>query len=329
MNGAARRLRKLELDLKGRIQEMEGILLAELKESPEVVATASRYITDAGGKRLRPLLLLLTSDLLGYRRNDRLVFAAVVEALHTATLIHDDVIDESVLRRGRLTLHQQIGNRMSILVGDYLYAQAIRLAVRSGNVPILEILAEATVRLTEGEIWALDRTNDPRLTLEEYLIHISKKTGYLFAAAASIPAHLAGQARHVRRLHAFGMDFGIFFQIMDDIQDFVALEEEAGKPVLHDLEEGKVSLPVILLLQKLQGPERRELDRWIRDSARHKHAIARAVAQHGALGDAVRMARTYAGRALRRLEPFPGGPAKQILLSLPDRLFSLPAFQRL
>jgi len=329
VSGAPRRLDRLESSLKDKILEMEALFLGELKESPEVVATASRYITDAGGKRLRPLLLLLICDLLGHRRKDRLIFAAVVEALHTATLIHDDVIDEAVLRRGLLTLHQQIGNRMSILVGDYLYAQAIRLAVREGNIPIMELLAEATVRMTEGEIWALDRTNDPRLTLEEYLDHIAKKTGYLFATAASIPAHLAKRPRDARRLHAFGMDFGIFFQIMDDIQDFVALEEEAGKPVLHDLEEGKISLPVILLLQKLQGPERRELDRWVRDSARHKNAIARAVAQHGTLGDSVRMARSHARRALHRLEPFPDGAARQILLSLPDRLLNLPAFKRL
>jgi len=293
------------------------------------VATASRYITDAGGKRLRPLLLLLTADLLNYRKKDRLVFAAVVEALHTATLIHDDVIDEAVLRRGKLTLHQQIGNRMSILVGDYLYSQAIRLGVRSGNVPIIQTLAEATIRLTEGEIWALNRTNDPRLTLDEYLVHIAKKTGYLFAAAASIPAHLAGQPHRFRRLHAFGMDFGIFFQIMDDIQDFAALEEEAGKPVLHDLEEGKVTLPVILLLRKLRGRDRQELVRWIRESARHKHDIARYVARHQALSDSARMAKAYAQKARRHLAAFPDSEARRLLLALPDRLLSLPSFQRL
>jgi octaprenyl-diphosphate synthase len=329
MNAFDLRMERHLLALKDRIFQMERILLDELKDSPDVVATASRHITDAGGKRLRPLLLLLTADLLNYHRKDRLVFSAVVEALHTATLVHDDVIDEAVLRRGKLTLHQQIGNRMAILVGDYLYAQAVRLAVASGNVPIIQTLAEATVRLTEGEIWALDRAHDPTLTLDEYLTHISKKTGFLFAAAASIPAHLAGQPRHFRRLHAFGMNFGIFFQIMDDIQDYAALEEEAGKPVLHDLEEGKITLPVILLLRKLKGRDRRDLVGLIRESGRHKHEIARLVASHNALTESVRMAKAYAQKARRSLAAFPDSESKRLLLALPDRLLSLPAFQRL
>jgi octaprenyl-diphosphate synthase len=317
------------LKLKVQLEAMESVLLRELEQSPEAVAGASRYITDAGGKRLRPLLLLACADLMGYRRKDRLTFAAVVEALHTATLIHDDVIDEAELRRGRRTLHRELGNRLTILVGDYLYAQVIRLAVQKGNLGIIRTLSEATLKMTEGEIWGLTHAADPRLTLDDYLEHIERKTGYLFAAAASIPALLAGQERHYRRLHGFGLRFGVFFQILDDLQDFAAREEEAGKPVMHDLEEGKLGLPVLLLLQRAKGRERRELLDWLKDAPRHKFDILERLQAHGTLVLAREMARQRAAKACSVLSVFPASPAKALLTSLPDRLLSLPAFARL
>lgn len=317
------------LKLKAQLEVMEAILLGELERSPEAVAAASLYLTDAGGKRLRPLLLLACSDLLGYRRKDRLVFAAVVEALHTATLIHDDVIDEAELRRGRRTLHRELGNRLSILVGDYLYAQVIRLAVEKGNLGIIRTLSEATLKMIEGEIWGLTQASDPRITIDQYLAHIERKTGYLFAAAASIPALLAGRERVYRRLHGFGLQFGVFFQILDDLQDFAAREEEAGKPVMHDLEEGKLGLPVLLLLQRARGRERKELLDWLGDPARHKQDILERLQARGVLVRTRDLARERAVAVCRALRPFPASPAKELLTSLPERLLALPAFSRL
>ena len=329
MTSAGPALDVYALRLKGQLEAMEAVLLRELERSPEAVAGASRYITDAGGKRLRPLLLLACADLMGYHRKDRLTFAAVVEALHTATLIHDDVIDEAELRRGRRTLHRELGNRLSILVGDYLYAQVIRLAVKKGNLGIIRTLSEATLKMTEGEIWGLTHAADPRLTLVEYLSHIERKTGYLFAAAASIPALLAGQERHYRRLHGFGLRFGVFFQILDDLQDFAAREEEAGKPVMHDLEEGKLGLPVLLLLQRVKGRERKELLEWLKDAPRRKYDILGRLKAHGTLVQTREMARRQAAGACKALTVFPASSAKTLLASLPEQLLSLPAFARL
>lgn len=317
------------LRLKAQMEAMEALLMRELERSPEAVAAASRYITDAGGKRLRPLLLLACSDLLGYRGKDRLVFAAVVEALHTATLIHDDVIDEADLRRGRRTLHHDLGNRLSILVGDYLYAQVIRLAVEKGNLGIIRILSDATLKMTEGEIWGLTRAGDPRLTIEEYFAHIENKTGHLFAAAASIPALLAGRERLVRRLHGFGLRFGVFFQILDDLQDFSAREEEAGKPVMHDLEEGKLGLPVLLLLRRVRGRERKEILEWLKDAPRRRFDLLERLRAHSTLVETRELARARAAEACRALSVFPASPARELLTTLPERLLSLPAFARL
>jgi len=317
------------LKLKVQIEAMEEMLLKEMESSPEAVAAASLYITGAGGKRLRPLLLLACADLLGYRRRDRLTYAAVVEALHTSTLIHDDVIDEAELRRGHRALHRELGNRLSILVGDYLYAQAIRLAVNRGNLAIIRTLSEATLKMIEGEIWGLSRASDPRVTLDEYLAHIEYKTGHLFAAAAAIPALLAGQKRHYGRLHRFGLRFGVFFQILDDLQDFAAREEEAGKPVMHDLEEGKLGLPVILLLKRVRGRERKELLNWLGDAPRRRFDILERMRTHGILVETRELARARAIEACKALTVFPASPAKALLISLPERLLSLPAFARL
>lgn len=317
------------LKLKGQLEAMEAVLIQELERSPEAVAAASHYITDAGGKRLRPLLLLAVSDLLRYRKKDRLTFAAIIEAIHTATLIHDDVIDEAELRRGRRALHRELGNRLSILVGDYIDAQVMRMAVEKGNLAIIRTLIDATLMMIEGEIWGLTRASDPNLTLDEYLGHIERKTGYLFAAAASIPALLAGQERYYRRLHGFGLRFGVFFQILDDLQDFTAREEEAGKPVMHDLEEGKLSLPVLLLLQTVKGRERKELLAMLKDAPGRRFDILDRLTAHGTLVQTREMARRQAALACKVLSVFPASPAKELLTTLPERLLALPAFARL
>lgn len=308
-------------------REMENFFMRELKSYPSAVSIASVYLGNAGGKRLRPMILLLVSEMLGYKKRDRFNMAAVVETIHMASLIHDDIIDEADLRRGRETLNKRFGNHFSILVGDFLYAKAISKTLKIKNLKLMNLLSEATLKMIEGEIWAQKNLQNPELSQKDYIELIKKKTGWLFAASASIPAILSGKEEYYKGLFNFGINFGIFFQILDDTLDFVAKQEEAGKPVLHDLEEGKINLPVILLFEYPE--EKEKLTKWVRESRKYKENILKRVKEKNTLKKTLQIASFYREKSIRAIHNIPDSKEKEILISIPDKLLSNPSFQNL
>jgi len=307
--------------------KLEKFFLKELKKYPSSVSFASVYLSSAGGKRLRPLILLLVSEALNYRKADRFHMAAVIEIIHMASLIHDDVIDEAQLRRGKETLNKKLGNHFSILIGDFLYAKAISKTLEIKNIKLMNLLSMATIKMIEGEIWAQKNLRNPDLKISDYINLIKNKTGYLFASSSSIPSILSKKEKYFRELFQFGLNFGIFFQILDDTLDFVAKEEETGKPVLHDLEEGKINLPVILLNDYIDDKEK--LKYWIKNSNEYKKEIKNEVEKYKTHKSALKIALNYSNKSIRYLKNIPDGKAKELLISIPEKLLSLKAFQSL
>ena len=211
----------------------EAVFHHHLGSDVPFIEKAGRYIAEGGGKRVRPALLLLAARLLGHDGEEEVTYAAVVEFIHTATLIHDDVIDHASLRRGQTTLNHLWGNNLTVLLGDWIYTKAMQMALSHGQVDVIQRLCNATLKMTEGELLAFQRLGAPDLSMDEYFEIIDRKTAHLFAAAASIPSLIpphrpeAGQV-----LSRFGRSLGICFQLVDDLLDFTARESELGKPVL-------------------------------------------------------------------------------------------------
>lgn len=230
---------------------MDGVIATRLQSDVPLVSEVSKYIVAAGGKRLRPALLLLMCGVLGFQGEQRYNLAAVVEFIHTATLLHDDVVDESKLRRGRATANEAFGNPASVLVGDFLYSRAFQMMVEAGNMRIMQTLAEATNVIAEGEVMQLMNMHDATLSEEAYLRVIRSKTAKLFEASARIAALLAGSTVAVeQRCAAFGRALGTAFQVIDDVLDYDGDVAEMGKNLGDDLREGKATLPLIIALQR-------------------------------------------------------------------------------
>jgi octaprenyl-diphosphate synthase len=280
------------------------------------------YISRGGGKRVRPALLLLAARLLGHDGDEEVTYAAVVEFIHTATLIHDDVIDHADLRRGQATLNQLWGNNLTVLLGDWIYTKAMQMALSHGQVDVIQHLCAATLKMTEGELLAFQRLGDIDLKSEEYFEIIDRKTAHLFAASCSIPALIpphrpeAGQV-----LSCYGRALGTCFQLVDDLLDFTAREAELGKPVLSDLKEGKLTLPLILLLPRVGAAERRRIEMVLEDRSFARTSpeeVLDLVQAEGTLEEVAEMAMDCAARAKRELEFFPPGDARDALEFAPD-----------
>lgn len=235
-------------------------LMNIVKSSVFLIPTVGRHILNSGGKRIRPLFFLLGADLCGYRETSRALMAAIIEAIHTASLLHDDVIDDAKTRRGKLTAHSLWGNQVAVLVGDFLYSNALKLAVEQRNQRIMEALSETTTQMAEGEIFQLHKAGNPEITKEEYFKIISTKTGLLISAACRIAGILSNQPEERENaLAQFGMKAGIAFQLADDILDYVAEQKELGKRLGKDLEESKITMPLIHLLMVASELERDEV----------------------------------------------------------------------
>jgi octaprenyl-diphosphate synthase len=237
--------------------EVDKVISAKLGSDVPLVSQVCEYIISAGGKRLRPALLLLLSNALGYTHPHRHTLAAVVEFIHTATLLHDDVVDESTLRRGRDTANQLFGNAASVLVGDFLYSRAFQMMVEVGQMRVMEILAEATNTIAEGEVLQLMNMHDANLTEDDYLKVIRSKTAKLFEASARLAPVMANAGSDMENICArYGQALGTAFQVIDDILDYEGDAAVLGKNLGDDLREGKVTLPIIFALQKTQGRDR-------------------------------------------------------------------------
>ncbi|QIL83944.1 octaprenyl diphosphate synthase [Diaphorobacter sp. HDW4A] len=233
------------------MREVDKVIAARLSSSVPLVSQVAQYIISAGGKRLRPALLLLMSGALGYKDAQRFNLAAVVEFIHTATLLHDDVVDESTLRRGRPTANENFGNPASVLVGDFLYSRAFQMMVDTNNMRVMHILAEATNIIAEGEVQQLMNTHDASLSEAAYLNVIRSKTAKLFEASARLAPVLAGSSPNVEKAcAAYGQAIGTAFQVIDDVLDYDGDAAEMGKNLGDDLREGKVTLPLIIAMQR-------------------------------------------------------------------------------
>lgn len=277
----------------------------------------SAHLIEAGGKRLRPILTLAAADLAGYRGDDHIKLAAVVEFIHTATLLHDDVVDESAQRRGRPTANILWDNKSSVLVGDYLFARAFQLMVEAGSVRILGILSNAAAVIAEGEVLQLTTANDLSTDIQRYEQVIRGKTAALFAAATEVSGVLADLPEpQIRALNAYGDALGMAFQLADDLLDYGGRTEELGKNTGDDFREGKVTLPVILAASRGDGEARAFWRRTIGRGETAPGDLETALGyltETGALEDARAAAAGHVDRALAALDAFPESPMRSAL----------------
>ena len=296
-------------------------LIVERMQSPvALIPQLAAHIVAAGGKRLRPLLTLAAARLCGHRGQRHVALAACVEFIHTATLLHDDVVDESALRRGQASANALFGNKPSVLVGDFLFARAFQLMVGDGSLKVLAILSEAAATIAEGEVLQLATQNDTATTEEQYLQVVEGKTAALFAAAARVGAVVADRPEAEELgLHAFGRYLGIAFQLVDDALDYSAEQERLGKTVGDDFREGKITLPVLLALARGTEAERDFWRRTLEDREQGPDDLRRAqdlMRRRGALRDTVERARAYGDEALSALEIFSPGRERLALTGI-------------
>lgn len=298
------------------------VIARRLDTGVPLVSQVSKYIISAGGKRLRPALLLLMAGALGYRGEQRFNLAAVVEFIHTATLLHDDVVDESTLRRGRPTANESFGNPASVLVGDFLYSRAFQMMLDANDVRVMQILAEATNVIAEGEVLQLMNMHDATLDEEAYLRVIRSKTAKLFEASTRLAAVLAGVPPAVEEAcAAYGQALGTAFQVIDDVLDYAGDANETGKNVGDDLREGKTTLPLILAMQR-GTPEQSALIRSAieaGDTAQLPQIVA-IVRETGALEATRAAAAAEAQRAIDALRGFSANSHSAALLQLAAQL---------
>ena len=304
------------------MRAVDQVIADRLASGVPLVGQISHYIIAAGGKRLRPALLLMVSGALGYQQAHRFALAAVVEFIHTATLLHDDVVDDSTLRRGRPTANETFGNPASVLVGDFLYSRAFQMMVEVGEMRIMEILAEATNIISEGEVLQLMNMHDASLSAEGYLLVIRSKTAKLFEASARLAAVLAGSSPEVEAACAtYGQALGTAFQIIDDVLDYDGDPAELGKNLGDDLREGKATLPLIIAMQR-GTPEQAAIVRQAIEngSADQLEQIVAIVRDTGALLAARDAAAAEAQRAITALELLPANDYSANLLQLAAQL---------
>lgn len=298
-------------------------VIVQRMDSPvALIPQLAGHIVAAGGKRLRPMLTLASARLCGYEGKRHVRLAACVEFIHTATLLHDDVVDESDLRRGLATANAVWGNKASVLVGDFLFSRAFQLMVEDGSLDVLRILSNAAAVIAEGEVHQLITANDTETSETAYLDVIRAKTATLFAAACRLGAVLAERPKvEEEALDSYGLHLGIAFQLIDDVLDFAARSESLGKNIGDDFREGKITLPVVLAFRRVSEAERgfwrRTLEALDQREGDLEHAIE-LMERHGSLRDTVSRARHYGAIARDALGIFPESSEKRALIDLID-----------
>jgi octaprenyl-diphosphate synthase len=296
---------------------VDALIIERMQSSVPLIPELARYLIASGGKRIRPMLTVASARLCGHPGARGIGLAAAVEFIHTATLLHDDVVDESDLRRGQASANIVFGNQASVLVGDFLFSRAFQSMVADGSLETLRILSEASAVIAEGEVLQLSATNELVTTRETYLRIIGAKTAALFAAATEVGAVVAdapaGQREALRR---FGEDLGIAFQLIDDVLDYSAVQARLGKTVGDDFREGKMTLPVILAVEAGDAEERRFWQRTIAEHGQRDGDLDAAIdlmQRHGTLAATAALARRYAASARASLEALPDRPLRRAL----------------
>ncbi len=300
------------------LDRVNALIVQRMHSPVALIPQLAGHIVAAGGKRLRPMLTLACAGLCGYRGDRHIALAAAVEFIHTATLLHDDVVDSSDLRRGRDTANAVWGNKPAVLVGDFLFARSFELMVEDGSLRILEILSRAAAVIAEGEVGQLVTANDTATTEGAYLEIIEAKTAALFAAASRIGAVIAERpAAEEAALDRFGRNLGIAYQLIDDMLDFSARQSELGKSVGDDFRDGKITLPILIAFARGDAEERAFWRRTLEQSDQDDGDLERAmrlVERRGALAETLARARLYAAEAAAALAPFPDGPLRRALI---------------
>ena len=302
------------------LQEVEREISVESVASVEAITTINQYLQAGGGKRLRPALLLLVSRLFGPSNDCARKLGAVVEMIHTATLVHDDVIDLAKTRRGRPSTNVVWGNHTSVLSGDWLYMQAFQVALRERNFHILDVLISLTQMMVEGELLQLERLHRLEISEADYMELVDRKTARLFSACASLGA-VAGGASDTEesRLAEFAWNLGMAFQLVDDILDFTSSEKILGKPAGNDLREGKVTLPMIYALEQA-APEEREAVQTVIEDGNYEQVpfmrILKILENHKSVAKAYDRAHTFTEKSRSIISSFPPSPAQRSLLAI-------------
>ncbi|XBQ05968.1 MAG: polyprenyl synthetase family protein [Stappia sp.] len=304
------------------MQAVNEVILSKAGSNVELIPEIARHLISSGGKRLRPMLTLATAEMYGYRGEGHVALAASVEFMHTATLLHDDVVDESDMRRGKLAARKLWGNQASVLVGDYLLGQAFKMMVDVGSLEALDILASASAVIAEGEVMQLGAAQDITTTEERYMQVIEAKTAALFAAAAEVGPVLAGaDAEAKRAARAYGMALGLAFQLVDDALDYGGTASDLGKDIGDDLREGKITLPVILAIRRGKPEDLAFWKRCLEERVVEEADLEKAIAlMHDteALADTVTRARGFGEEAKAALETLPAGPHRDALAEAVD-----------
>ncbi|RVU43463.1 polyprenyl synthetase family protein [Rubrivivax rivuli] len=297
---------------------VDAVIRERLSSRVALIDQIAAYIIGAGGKRIRPRLVLLFAEALGFEGPERYELAAIVEFIHTATLLHDDVVDESALRRGRATANAMFGNAASVLVGDFLYSRAFQMMVSVNRMRVLDVLADATNVIAEGEVLQLMNMHDPDLAVKDYLEVIRFKTAKLFEASARLGAVLAHASPAVEEACAsYGRSLGTAFQLVDDLLDYEGNSDELGKNVGDDLREGKPTLPLLVAMERASAEERTLIRHAIEHGELEKLPdILAIVRRTGALDATRESARAEAERAQEALSVLPATPARAALLDL-------------
>jgi octaprenyl-diphosphate synthase len=304
------------------LEAVEKQIRLELDSPVELIQQMGGYIAGAGGKRLRPILLLLAARLAGARGERPVRLACVVELLHTATLIHDDVVDQAPLRRGRPSANAQWGDDASVLVGDHLYSKSFDLLVRDNDRAVMETLARATVSMTEAEVFQLERKRTGLTSESDYVRIITQKTASFISACCRIGGLLGGiPAEPLEALTRYGLDIGIAFQISDDSLDFVADQDRLGKAIGADLREGKRTLPLIAMLERAPAADAERVREMLRRRTlgpAEVEDIRRLVLEHDGVEYALERAHAYARAAKRDLQAFPPSEERDVLTLVAD-----------
>ena len=301
------------------MRAVDRMIETSLASDVELVSQVSRYIVMSGGKRLRPMIVLLAARALGYDGEQHHRAAAIIEFIHTATLLHDDVVDSSERRRGRDSANAVFGNQASVLVGDFLYSRAFQMMVDIDRMRVMQILADATNTIAAGEVMQLMNIGNPDVTEDDYQQVIYRKTARLFEAGAQIAAVLADKLEHEDALAAYGRHLGTAFQLVDDALDFSASAEELGKNLGDDLAEGKPTLPVIHALHKANDEERQLIRTAIEEGGLERlESIQSVIESTGALQYTAARAQEAADAAIASIAGIPDSDQKQALIAIAD-----------
>ena len=304
------------------MQRVNELILSKTGSDVKLIPEVAEHLIESGGKRLRPMLTLASARMFDYQGDGHVRLAASVEFMHTATLLHDDVVDESDMRRGKASARMVWGNEASVLVGDFLLGQAFKMMVEVGSLPALEVLADAAAVIAEGEVMQLVTTQNTATTEDEYLAVIQAKTAALFSAAAEVGPTIADRGRSERAaFRSFGTNLGLAFQLIDDALDYGGNSAELGKKVGDDFREGKITLPVVLAYRRGSDVDRAFWDRVIVEGAVESEDLEAAVAlmhRYGAIEDTIERARHFGDVARDALAPFPASDHRSALLEAVD-----------